>query len=350
MPAVDAELRRLADHLDRVTAPEELFGPAEAQAKVVYHRLARVAHEDRYAGPDDKHLASEAFKRLGALWTEAQRRMSLGLYGRPTTERIRLAVGKRVFDLAHHAEGDLSRVYVGADATGRHVLAKIARDPSVNEMLVREHQLIKRLNAATDVAKQMGFYYPRAIDALVITDAEKKKRQVSLYDFDVGLVTLTKLSSHFMGATLPGRHLVWVGNRLFAGLAFMHGQGFCHGAVTPDHVLVHPATHGVRLVGLAHAVEAGGRVSSMSSHWRSWYPPEVAAKAVYGPQGDLWMAARCLLALSTENNQLTSFLRGLTIHNPARRPSDAWQVYHDWQELAKNIYGARRFVPLELNT
>ncbi len=48
---------------------------------------------------------------------------------------------------------------------------------------------------------------------------------------------------------LDPRHLVWIWRRLLDVLHFVHSQGWSHGDIRPEHALVLPKDHGVRLIG-----------------------------------------------------------------------------------------------------
>lgn len=53
------------------------------------------------------------------------------------------------------------------------------------------------------------------------------------------------------------RHAVWLWRRVLELLSYLHGAGWTHGDLRPEHWLVHPADHGVLLLGWAHARESG---------------------------------------------------------------------------------------------
>lgn len=64
------------------------------------------------------------------------------------------------------------------------------------------------------------------------------------------------------------RHAVWIWRRLLEVLGYVHGAGWTHGDVSPEHALVHPGDHGVLLIGWSRARQ-GGRVAHdlMQSAW-----------------------------------------------------------------------------------
>jgi hypothetical protein len=50
------------------------------------------------------------------------------------------------------------------------------------------------------------------------------------------------------------RHAVWIWRRMLGVLGYIHAVGWAHGDVRPEHALVHPQDHGVRLIGWASAL------------------------------------------------------------------------------------------------
>jgi serine/threonine protein kinase len=59
--------------------------------------------------------------------------------------------------------------------------------------------------------------------------------------------SLAALNEHFSQGIDP-RHAVWIWRRMLEVLAFVHARGWSHGDVRPEHALVHPVDHGVRLI------------------------------------------------------------------------------------------------------
>ena len=49
------------------------------------------------------------------------------------------------------------------------------------------------------------------------------------------------------------RHIVWIWRRILDILAFVHANGWTHGDLAPDHLLIHPRDHGVLIIGWVHA-------------------------------------------------------------------------------------------------
>jgi serine/threonine protein kinase len=66
--------------------------------------------------------------------------------------------------------------------------------------------------------------------------------------------SLAALNGRFPDGIDP-RHAVWIWRRILDVLHFIHAQGWAHGDVRPEHALVHPEEHGIRLIGWGSAVK-----------------------------------------------------------------------------------------------
>ncbi len=55
---------------------------------------------------------------------------------------------------------------------------------------------------------------------------------------------------------LPAEHTVWIWRRILNILSFLEKKGFAHGALSPDHLLVHPRDHGIHLIAWRRLHEA----------------------------------------------------------------------------------------------
>ena len=49
------------------------------------------------------------------------------------------------------------------------------------------------------------------------------------------------------------RHAVWMWRRVLGTLGLIHGQGWAHGQLSPEHLLLHPRDHGVMVLGWSQA-------------------------------------------------------------------------------------------------
>jgi serine/threonine protein kinase len=354
---VDRDLERLVVRL-RTATPESLFGVplGPATLKNRYRQFARVAHADRYIYPADKALAHEAFTRLGALYHEAEARLQAGIYGTSApTRAITIRTKQHTYTIASPlTAGDLSTIYHATTETGTAVLIKVARSPRDNDLLAREAQTLTTLRA---VAQTTSFklYLPDLIETFT-TRGRDAGRAANVFVATPGYVPLTRVQAQHP-AGLDARHCVWIMNRLLSVLGFVHNVGIVHGAVLPEHLLVHPDTHGLLLVDWAFAVPTGQTIVAISERYRAWYAPEVLRKRPATAATDLYMMARLmgwLLGRAPDSEYIPStapapfrrFLAACELKAQRRRPQDAFELVETFKTVAEAMFGKRRFLRL----
>ena len=130
--------------------------------------------------------------------------------------------------------------------------------------------------------------------------------------------------------------------RLLVAIGGAHRAGVIHGAVLPEHVLIHPAEHGLVLVDSARlGFRAGGGVRAIVRRYQRWYPPEGPGGDPVGPDLDIWLATRCMAELigGRAPARMAAFARGCLLASPDRRPQDAWRLLAELDEMLERLYG-----------
>jgi hypothetical protein len=95
------------------------------------------------------------------------------------------------------------------------------------------------------------------------------------------------------------RHAVWIWRRILEVLAFVHASGLVHGAVLPEHVVLHARGHGAVLVGWSAAGRIGDSARLLLPSRERFYPASIALPGSRLDTAlDLVMAARTVLHLS----------------------------------------------------
>ncbi len=365
----DAELERVSQLLDQASVPEEIFGDLQgslteqlALARKVFFHIAKTVHPDIARGEMQEREAHRAFKKLSALWEQAQDKINAGTYGQKNAFApfvMQTASGqytiKRVL-----AWGDLCTIYAGTanSAAGRRrVLVKVPVQPRDNDLVTNEARILAHLRASSTYQAARHFL-SRLLDAFPYEEqATGVVRQVTVLAAVEGLVSLVEVKKAYPTGIDP-KDMAWIWRRLLIALDFAHTNQVIHGGVLPTHILIHPEHHGVVLIDWSYAVldpaRTGELIRAISSPYRSWYPAEVLAKKEPQPGLDICMAAQCMIDLLGGDPhqrtmpaavpwQIQSYLQGCTIPNPHRRPQDAHMLLETFDELLAQLWGPRTF-------
>jgi hypothetical protein len=138
----------------------------------------------------------------------------------------------------------------------------------------REHALLVRLAGSTsDAAPFFTTLLPQPLGVGPLQSRDLPERPAIAYRWRSGFQhTLADVREAYPHG-IDGRAAVWMWRRVLALLAWTHATGFAHGAVVPEHVLVHPRDHAAVLVG-----------------WS-----KCAARATASEAADIAMSARAIL-------------------------------------------------------
>jgi hypothetical protein len=333
--------------IERARTPAELFGPAGGDSAVrSYRRLARLTHPD-LVHDGSSAAAARAFARLTFLWSQHRRR---GSPSTVTTRRRTYTLGPRF------ATGEIAGLYqVRSGHPETTALLKLPRDAAHNDLLAREATALTQL--VRDGDARFRPYAPRLIETFRHRDAATgTTRQANVIELLDGFFSLAEVRAAYP-AGLDPRDVAWMWRRLLVALGYAHRAGVIHGAVLPEHVLIHPGDHGLALVGWCCSVpgcyattDPTGRVPAVVRRYADGdhYPPEVLARQRASTATDVYMATRCMTGLLGDRvpRLLEMFAKGCTLPAPGRRPADAWRLLGEFDELLERLYGPRRFRPL----
>ncbi|GAA3395994.1 molecular chaperone DnaJ [Cryptosporangium minutisporangium] len=241
--------------------------------------------------------------------------------------------------------GDLADLYGVRSADGLALL-KVARDPADNDLLATEAEALRR-----PIDGQYRAYFPRLVETLRVEDPDTgEQRAANVLEFCDGFVSLADVARAYPDGLDP-RDAAWMWRRLLVGLGAAHQAGLVHGAVLPEHVLIHPGEHGLVLVDWCYAVtQPGGYVPALVARYRDAYPPEVTDRKPATPATDLYLASGLMLRLmgGRVHPALRRFATGCRLSAPRMRPQDAWRLLAELDELLHTLYGPRRFRPFSI--
>ena len=318
------------------------------EIKQAFRRLARQHHPDHNGGGK---AAEERFKAVSIahdLLSDPGKRARYDRLG--TTDPTVLSSKKQRYHLEELlCSGDLTDVHrARREADGRLVVLKIARDPSVNDLVEREAKRLAHLfPLAADPNAPQVRYLPKFWETFKADDG--KRRQVNVLDFLANYATCERLRQLTGGVALE--HGVWMFNRILEGLDYVHRCGFVHGALVPSHIMVwtDPKGHLVKLIDWGYAGKIHEPAVAMVPSYGDFYPPEVAKKKPLGPETDLYMAAKMLVYMLADRmpDYLRTFLAPCLRPEPTFRPHDAWALHESFKAHMHRHYGPKKFVPFD---
>lgn len=165
-----------------------------------------------------------------------------------------LCGGERFVLLQTLGRGSASEVHLARRLGPLPLLAtmKLSIHPADADSLKREAENLRALHAVDGSA---GVYaaqrLPEVIACSMLEDGSGRFALILRHPNGFW-GSLAALGSRFPQGIDP-RHAAWIWRRMLDVLHFIHAQGWSHGSISPEHALVHPQDHGVRIIGWAEA-------------------------------------------------------------------------------------------------
>jgi serine/threonine protein kinase len=179
--------------------------------------------------------------------------------------------------------GDFSKVHLALrlGVMPALVVVKLSSAPSAAAKFAREAEVLRELQKTSDDVA--GAFFSRLLPEVVaVGTVEDGGRHALVLRHPNGFWgSLAALSERFP-AGLDARHAVWVWRRMLDVLGFIHNHGWSHGDVRPEHALVHPEDHAVRLIGWASARKGASAQEKAADLSRS---ARVVQVLLYGGSG-----------------------------------------------------------------
>jgi serine/threonine protein kinase len=137
--------------------------------------------------------------------------------------------------------GEISKVYLAQRIAAMPYLAtiKISSAPGAASRYAREAEVLQELHAISSLLPEVFAHGP--------VDGDSSRHTLVLAHPNGYWGSLADLNEHFPNGIDP-RHAVWIWRRMLDILRFVHAQGWSHRDVRPEHALVHPEDHAVRLI------------------------------------------------------------------------------------------------------
>lgn len=198
-------------------------------------------------------------------------------------------------------------------------------------------------------------YLPEFHETFVTDDG----KWVNVFTHLDGFYSLKQVLARYPGGIDP-RDMAWMFRRLLVVLGFAYEQQFVHGAIVPDHVMIHPEMHGLVLVDWSYSTMASMPQTLWSLEYTDWYPLGISPGKHHGDakhELDLAMAARTMIYVLGGDPRYGSVPHGLpkeyrpffnALVSPAAMPAHPWQIKEHFDDLLERLYGPRRFRPFSM--
>lgn len=340
-----------APYIERVetaTDARDLFPEPDA-ARSTYRRLARVLHPD--VNPGDKR-AEQAFARLTELWNLYNGKTP-GDVRHPAASNGTIIYETKRYTFALHeywSRGDLANLYFVSYVPGQvssalnAAMLKMPRSPKNNDLIVNEITALKTLKEK--VPEQYRMYHAKTVDSFRHKDAASgKDRRAIVTEYLDGFVSLREVLDAYPQGIDP-RDVAWMARRLWIALDTAHEAGVAHGAVFPEHVMIHPADHGVVLIDWCYSRPIGETLEAAVPRYMNdgWYGSRYDKPLDH--RLDVRQASLTLEKLLglKEARPFRAFFNGCRV---ASAPP-AGQLYEEFDDLLARLYGRRRYRPFQM--
>jgi hypothetical protein len=248
--------------------------------------------------------------------------------------------------------GASTEVYWGDRATRlvERVVVKILRVPGDGDLMIREWTQLAALHESG--ARGLAHFARLVAEPVAhgVVHSHGRERPASVFLYKSGFVhTLADVRAAYPRGVDP-RHAVWIWRRILEILAWVHASGFYHGAVLPEHVLLHARDHGAMLIGWSASARLGmgAPVAAVDTRYEAIYPAALLAGAPATDVSDMLMTARCVAGLLGDGAPapLVELLRSSSVDG-GHRPS-ALELHDRVGHLARSIFGPPEFVPFNM--
>lgn len=275
----------------------------------------------------------------------------------------RVHVGGRTYAvLGRLAKGDGSDVFLARRAARltEMVVIKALRAKADEDLLAREWRVVEALNKSQAQGYEFfGRLVPQAVAHGRLTGAVASAGTASVFRWRSGFLhTMDDVRREHSNGVDP-RAAVWMWKRMLEVLGWVHRAGYAHGAVIPEHVLVHPRDHGVAFAGWSSAVRLTGaeKVAATSASRQAFYPRATWERGVVTVATDLTMSARVIAhalggdaAKGTVPSSVPRPIAEL-VSQYARDDApadDAWDLMERVSDAGRAAFGPPRFVPFTM--
>lgn len=232
------------------------------------------------------------------------------------------------------------------DPTVLQCVVKVSATVADNDLVQHEVHNLRCLWPAGEPETKFLRYLPRLVTSFVADGL--RHNVLTLAEGHVSLVDVMRVYPD----GLDYRDAAWMLKRVLSALGFAHELGVVHGAILPEHVLVHPTGHGAKIVDWCYSVAMRDRMSirAIVAAHRDDYPPEVFARQFPTPATDIYMVARLFQRLmgGKAPAEVQALLAECLREKPSERPQHAWALHDRFDGVLRGLVGKPTYRPLAM--
>ena len=345
------ELKEIFNKLVKARRPADFFGDvSEDNQRILFRAYTKMVHPDT-APAGQKYLAGQAMSLLNKLNSEAEAEYRTGIYAVTDTMDL-YSKGEPLFEIEldgishkfyeHYFKGEVGNLYKGTNG-GYIVFMKVAADPADNVLIDAEFKTL-------DETKH---------HALPIVERRLMINGCCAFTMrEIEGTPLLKLMEEYP-AGVPAEHVMWMLERLFSVVGYLHSNRIVHGNIKPEHVIVNKKNHNVSLCGFSLCIPEADKPEARYKVANDVYsPPEISKTARVLPGADIFAIGKlAILLLGGDVNtngmpvaideSIRGFVRGLVALDVNARPDDAWNLWDKVIAIRNKLFKNEKFKQLK---
>lgn len=249
------------------------------------------------------------------------------------------------------------------DEFGHQGILKFATDPFDDDLVRNEAEALSKIYPPKAKDEKFYRYLPKLITSFKVNQY-LRERTANLLPFLDNYVSLADVIQAYPTGVPHWEDAVWMVNRALEGIGFVHSKNWVHASLIPEHVMIHPRTHGAKLIDWSYATEIGdkaeGRVRAMVRSRLDYMAPEVRYSERVTASVDIFAIAKLgiqLLGGNVATNEMPATVpatvqKFFKAHAEATRRDrpvgGAWDARDDFEDIVVAITGPRKFRPFKM--
>ncbi|MBI1753565.1 MAG: protein kinase family protein [Acidobacteria bacterium] len=152
--------------------------------------------------------------------------------------------------------GAHSDVYLGQrlGPGGERVTVKLARPGHESGRLAQEASVLRSLMEADPTGGVLASQHLPQVEGVGSSEGPfGLGQELLLLRHPTGFWGTLSDVLHLNPRGIDPKHAIWMWRRMLGALGFVHDRNWVHTDLAPEHLLVHPQDHGIRIIGWGHA-------------------------------------------------------------------------------------------------